>query len=320
MTATSSNPVPIFIVRLRTQPGVNPVRALRELLKAAGRRYGLRAIEVREEVGEYDAHQTENFYPWLRQAGVLCVLFRLCVVAVVFAIRAEAKAAIHSIPDKAELVAELDNVLSIFGEDVGVANDPPRELMSNTALSCENMMSAYFKGICFCFPSGSQHKYLTRSSFAELKEINLGGKSHAEYGSDIQRWGSSRIFPFDPNLHFLQGGHFFVVEDDFEFWRPGEDMSALDISSIKDLFSGGPNKASGDRHEQNSGNSKSFGERRQLAGIFGKQAFIVMLALIGVVLPFIGWNEIFERREASGFAFLLGGYILMLSAAILTFG
>jgi hypothetical protein len=37
---------PIFILHLRPEPNVDPIRALRLLLKAASRRYGLRCINA----------------------------------------------------------------------------------------------------------------------------------------------------------------------------------------------------------------------------------------------------------------------------------
>jgi hypothetical protein len=40
---------PTYLVRLRPEPGVDPVRALRATLKTALRRFGLKVIEVREE-------------------------------------------------------------------------------------------------------------------------------------------------------------------------------------------------------------------------------------------------------------------------------
>ena len=40
---------PIYTVRLRPQPGIDPIRALRAALKVLLRRFGLRAIEVRED-------------------------------------------------------------------------------------------------------------------------------------------------------------------------------------------------------------------------------------------------------------------------------
>jgi hypothetical protein len=39
---------PIFTIRVRPQPGVDAIRALRALLKVALRRFGLKAIEVRQ--------------------------------------------------------------------------------------------------------------------------------------------------------------------------------------------------------------------------------------------------------------------------------
>jgi hypothetical protein len=38
-----------YVIRLRPRPGIDPIRALRGALKVLGRRFGLRAIEVREE-------------------------------------------------------------------------------------------------------------------------------------------------------------------------------------------------------------------------------------------------------------------------------
>jgi len=40
---------PTFIIRVRPQPGVDPIKALRAALKTLLRRYGLRALEVTEE-------------------------------------------------------------------------------------------------------------------------------------------------------------------------------------------------------------------------------------------------------------------------------
>jgi hypothetical protein len=40
---------PIYVVRLRPQPRVDAIRALKAALKLLGRRFGLKAIEIREE-------------------------------------------------------------------------------------------------------------------------------------------------------------------------------------------------------------------------------------------------------------------------------
>jgi hypothetical protein len=40
---------PTFIVHLRPEPQVDDIRALRQLLKVALRRFGLKAISIREE-------------------------------------------------------------------------------------------------------------------------------------------------------------------------------------------------------------------------------------------------------------------------------
>jgi hypothetical protein len=39
---------PVYLVTLQAAPGHDDIRGLRALLKTAGRRHGLRAIEVRE--------------------------------------------------------------------------------------------------------------------------------------------------------------------------------------------------------------------------------------------------------------------------------
>ena len=40
---------PIFVLRLRALPGVDPTKALRFVLKSLLRRHGMQAIDVREE-------------------------------------------------------------------------------------------------------------------------------------------------------------------------------------------------------------------------------------------------------------------------------
>jgi hypothetical protein len=49
MTRSSTPPRPTFVLHLRLKPGIDPIKALRCALKILGRRFGLRAIEVREE-------------------------------------------------------------------------------------------------------------------------------------------------------------------------------------------------------------------------------------------------------------------------------
>jgi hypothetical protein len=44
-----SNERPIFTVRFRPEPRIDGIKALRALLKAALRRFGLRAIHITEE-------------------------------------------------------------------------------------------------------------------------------------------------------------------------------------------------------------------------------------------------------------------------------
>jgi hypothetical protein len=41
---------PIFVVRVRAEPRVDPIKALRAFLKVALRRFGLRAVSVDREV------------------------------------------------------------------------------------------------------------------------------------------------------------------------------------------------------------------------------------------------------------------------------
>lgn len=40
---------PVFTLRLRAEPGVNPIRALRQALKTALRRFGFRCVEIRRD-------------------------------------------------------------------------------------------------------------------------------------------------------------------------------------------------------------------------------------------------------------------------------
>jgi hypothetical protein len=46
---TKGHCLPTYVIRLRPQPGVDAVRALRAALKVLLRRFGLKAIEVTEE-------------------------------------------------------------------------------------------------------------------------------------------------------------------------------------------------------------------------------------------------------------------------------
>jgi hypothetical protein len=48
---------PIFEVRLRAEPGIDPIKSLRAFLKAALRRYGLRAVSVTEVVNNDDREE-----------------------------------------------------------------------------------------------------------------------------------------------------------------------------------------------------------------------------------------------------------------------
>jgi len=45
-------PRQIFLIHLRAEEGIDALRALRAALKMLGRRFGLRAVEVREEADE----------------------------------------------------------------------------------------------------------------------------------------------------------------------------------------------------------------------------------------------------------------------------
>jgi hypothetical protein len=40
---------PVFVIRLRPEPRVDPIRALRGGLKALKRQFGLKCVEVRED-------------------------------------------------------------------------------------------------------------------------------------------------------------------------------------------------------------------------------------------------------------------------------
>jgi hypothetical protein len=55
MTTTTTKPAterPIFVLELRPEPGVDPVLALRALLKVTLRRFGMRCISSHESGGE----------------------------------------------------------------------------------------------------------------------------------------------------------------------------------------------------------------------------------------------------------------------------
>jgi hypothetical protein len=43
---------PTFVLELRPEPGIDPVLALRALLKTTLRRYGMRCISARENITE----------------------------------------------------------------------------------------------------------------------------------------------------------------------------------------------------------------------------------------------------------------------------
>jgi len=50
-----ANDQPVFVVRLRPQPNVDPIKALRWFLRSALRRYGLLCIEAYEEPAQTPA-------------------------------------------------------------------------------------------------------------------------------------------------------------------------------------------------------------------------------------------------------------------------
>jgi hypothetical protein len=54
MTSTPERPT--FVIRLRPEKGVDPVRALRALLKVALRRFGLRAVSVDARLEDDEKH------------------------------------------------------------------------------------------------------------------------------------------------------------------------------------------------------------------------------------------------------------------------
>jgi len=51
---------PAFIVTLVAQPGVDGIRSLRAVLKSALRRFGLRAIDVRELTDEPQTRENSD--------------------------------------------------------------------------------------------------------------------------------------------------------------------------------------------------------------------------------------------------------------------
>lgn len=51
---------PVFTIKFVPEPHVDGIRALRALLKAALRRFGLRAIDAREEIAASAATQSDR--------------------------------------------------------------------------------------------------------------------------------------------------------------------------------------------------------------------------------------------------------------------
>jgi hypothetical protein len=49
MTDRAANKRPVFVIRVRAEPEVDSIRALRAFLKIALRRFGLRAVSVDKE-------------------------------------------------------------------------------------------------------------------------------------------------------------------------------------------------------------------------------------------------------------------------------
>jgi hypothetical protein len=47
-----------FVIRVRAKRGVDPIRALRGMLKVLGRRFGLRAVTVEVETGPTNSSNT----------------------------------------------------------------------------------------------------------------------------------------------------------------------------------------------------------------------------------------------------------------------
>ena len=52
MTTTPAKDRPTFTITLRPEPGVDPIHALRAVLKSLLRRYGLRCISAHENTEE----------------------------------------------------------------------------------------------------------------------------------------------------------------------------------------------------------------------------------------------------------------------------
>jgi len=51
---------PVYVLELRPEPGINPVLALRALLKVTLRRFGMRCISARESSSEENGHEEEQ--------------------------------------------------------------------------------------------------------------------------------------------------------------------------------------------------------------------------------------------------------------------
>jgi hypothetical protein len=56
MNTPSKPERPTFTVTLRAEPGVNPILALRSLLKIALRRFGLRCVAAHEDRNSGEGH------------------------------------------------------------------------------------------------------------------------------------------------------------------------------------------------------------------------------------------------------------------------
>jgi hypothetical protein len=45
---------PVYVIRLKPRPGIDPIKALRAALKVLGRRFGLRAIRIEAVPHDHD--------------------------------------------------------------------------------------------------------------------------------------------------------------------------------------------------------------------------------------------------------------------------
>jgi hypothetical protein len=128
-----------FVVHLRAEPGVDGIRALRALLKAALRHYGLRAVDVRECA--LHAHQDER---------ALAPTGRTHMSAFSDRIRSQQDKGLFKVADfeggkeRTLTISRLDEEMEMFGKTVDILNfvDTGRQLQLNQT-NAEFLLDAF---------------------------------------------------------------------------------------------------------------------------------------------------------------------------------